>query len=369
MSGKEKQASNGFPHINGYDYIELYTGNAKQGAHFFHTSLGFRATAYAGLETGNRDRSSIVMRQGDIHLILTAPLTPESEVAKHVMRHGDGVKDIAFSVDDAHDAFETAVRRGAKPVLEPERFEDDWGAITKATIAAYGSTVHSFIQREGECKTFLPGYRTVSGESPDFSSRLSAIDHLAIGLEPGGVDEWVEFYQETMGFFQSHKEDVATEYSAMRSKVVQSESGAVVFPMMEPAPGRRKSQIEEYLSFNRGPGVQHLALASDDIIHSVRTLRARDIGFLQTPEGYYETLQDRVGPIGKDFAALCELGILVDRDPHGVLMQVFTEPMQTRPTLFLEIIQRSGARGFGGGNIKALFEAVEREQSRRGAYA
>jgi 4-hydroxyphenylpyruvate dioxygenase len=357
---------NGFPHFNGFDYVELYTGNAKQAAHFFNTVFGFKPVAYAGLETGWRDRVSIVLRQRDVNLILTAPLTPESEVAAHVLQHGDGVKDVAFNVDDAGKAFETAVKHGATPVMEPVSYEDEGGRITKATIAAFGRTVHSFIQRDGAAQAFLPDFQNLSSKPTDAGSRLGAIDHIAISLERDELDQWVAFYENVLGFRQSHQEDVTTEYSAMRSKVVQSDTGTVVFPMMEPATGKRKSQIEEYLNFHRGPGVQHVALASDDIISSVRTLRSRNIGFLQTPRSYYEMLEERVGPIDPEIKDLSELGILVDRDGWGYLMQVFTEPMQSRPTMFFELIQRLGARGFGGGNIKALFEAVEREQLRRG---
>jgi len=368
-------SKNGFPHFNGFDYVELYTGNAKQSAHFFSTVFGFKPIAFAGLETGWRDRASIVMQQRDVRLILTAPLVPESAVAAHVLEHGDGVKDIAFNVDDAAKAFATAVKHGATAVTEPISFEDEGGRITKATIKACGNTVHSFIQRDGAPQSFLPDFENVAtkaadgnGKPADGDSELGAIDHIAISLERDTLDQWVEFYQNVLGLRQSHQEDVTTEYSAMRSKVVQDEARSIVFPMMEPATGKRKSQIEEYLNFHRGPGVQHVALASDDIISSVRTLRARNIGFLNTPRCYYEMLEERVGQIDPEIKDLCELGILVDRDGWGYLMQVFTEPMQSRPTMFFELIQRYGARGFGGGNIKALFEAVEREQARRGTF-
>lgn len=365
VSTNDNGSKNGFPHFNGFDYVELYTGNAKQSAHFFSTVFGFKPIAFAGLETGWRDRASIVMQQRDVRLVLTAPLVPESEVAAHVLQHGDGVKDVAFNVDDAGKAFETAVKHGATPVTEPISFEDEGGRITKATIKAFGNTVHSFIQRDGAPKSFLPDFQNFSTKPADGGSRLGAIDHIAISLERDTLDEWVEFYQNVLGLRQSHQEDVTTEYTGMRSKVVQDDARTVVFPMMEPATGKRKSQIEEYLNFHRGPGVQHVALASDDIISSVRTLRSRDIGFLNTPRSYYEMLEERVGPIDPEIKDLCELGILVDRDGWGYLLQVFTEPMQSRPTMFFELIQRYGARGFGGGNIKALFEAVEREQARR----
>jgi len=361
-------SKNGFPHFNGFDYVELYTGNAKQAAHFFNTAFGFKPVAFAGLETGWRDRVSIVMQQRDVNLVLTAPLVPESEVAAHVLEHGDGVKDVAFNVDNVAKAFDTAIKHGATAVTEPISFEDEGGRITKATIKAFGSTVHSFIQRDGTPQSFLPDFQNLSSKPVDVSSRLGAIDHIAISLERDQLDQWVEFYENVLGLHESHQENITTEYSAMRSKVVQNDSRTVVFPMMEPATGRRKSQIEEYLNFHRGPGVQHMALASDDIISSVRTLRARNIGFLKTPRSYYEMLEQRVGQIDPEIADLCELGILVDRDGWGYLMQVFTEPMQSRPTMFFELIQRYGARGFGGGNIKALFEAVEREQSRRGTF-
>jgi 4-hydroxyphenylpyruvate dioxygenase len=364
-----ERTTNGQLHLNGFDYLELYVGNAKQAAHFFCTAFGFQPIAYTGLETGIRDRVSFVVEQRGVHLVLTSPLTPESQVAAHVLQHGDGVKDIAFNVSDAIGAFEMAVSRGATPILEPTRCEDETGCLTKATIAVYGSTVHSFIQREGESKAFLPRFLSLSGGATASASGLGTIDHIAISLEPGNLDEWIEFYEAVLGFHQSHQEDVATEYSAMHSKVVQNDTGTVIFPMMEPAQGKRKSQVEEYLNFHRGPGAQHIALTSDNIIQSVRALRHNKIGVLQTPKSYYETLEERIGHLDADLSGLSELSILVDRDGWGYLMQVFTEPVQSRPTLFFEIIQRYGARGFGGGNIKALFEAVEREQARRGTLS
>lgn len=352
--------------IKGYDHLEFYVGNAHQAAHFYRTAFGFKPVAYRGLETGSRDRVSIVLEQKHIRLVLTSPLDDEA-IAEHIRRHGDGVKDIAFTVGDAEHAFEETVRRGARPVLEPTVTEDDSGFVKRATVAVYGDTVHSFVQRQKYTGAFLPEFRPAL--NPPYSSLttcLNAIDHVAISLEPDTLDQWVEFYEDVMGFEQSHQEDVVTEYSAMKSKVVQHPSGRVKFPMVEPAVGRRKSQIEEYLKFYNGPGVQHVALLSSDIVQTVKALRAGGNEFLSTPGVYYEMLEDRVGKIDEDVEALREQKVLVDRDEWGYLMQIFTKPVQSRPTVFLEAIQRKGARGFGSGNIKALFQALEREQEKRG---
>jgi 4-hydroxyphenylpyruvate dioxygenase len=353
--------------IKGYDHLEFYVGNAHQAAHFYRTAFGFRPTAYMGLETGSRERVSIVLEQRNIKLVLTSPLDNDGPVAQHVRLHGDGVKDIAFTVDDATQAFEETVRRGARPIQEPTTMEDDAGYITRATVSVYGDTVHSFIERKEYTGAFLPEFQPI--RNPPLSSLttcLAAIDHVAISLERDTLDEWVEFYENVMGFRQSHQEDVVTECSAMRSKVVQHSSGLVKFPLVEPAIGQRKSQIEEYLKFYRGPGVQHVALLSSNIVQSVKALRAGGNEFLNTPGIYYEMLEDRVGKIDEDVEALREQKVLVDRDEWGYLMQIFTKPVQNRPTFFLEAIQRKGARGFGSGNIKALFQALEREQAGRG---
>jgi 4-hydroxyphenylpyruvate dioxygenase len=351
--------------LNGFDYIQLYVGNARHTAHFYRTTFGFQPVAYAGLETGERDHASFVMEQGEIRLILTSAISPDSPVAAHVSLHGDSVKDIAFRVDDAIAAFDTAIERGATPVLEPTMVEGENGRWIKATVATCGHTVHSFIQRDSEFLLF-PGYQPLKNLQPAIGSGLTEIDHIALSVEAGSLDRWIEFYKDVLGFHQSHQEDVSTEHSAMNSKVVQNPTGEIKFPMMEPAAGRRKSQIDEYLTFHRGPGVQHLAFLSGDIVQSVRVLRENTIEFLNTPTSYYNMLEDRVGRLDEDPETLQALGILADRDDWGYLLQIFTRPLQTRPTLFMEVIQRSGARGFGGGNIKALFEAVEREQIKRG---
>jgi 4-hydroxyphenylpyruvate dioxygenase len=355
--------------LNGIDYVELYVGNARQAAHFYRTAFGFTPTAYAGLETGVRDRASYVLEQRKIRLVATAPLGPEGEIAEHVRLHGDGVKDIAFSVDDARQAFVAAVARGAQPVGEPIVIEGQKGFIVKATIRAYGDTVHSFIERRNYHGTFAPRYHAIKDPPPVVPAGLAAVDHVVGNVELGRMDEWVAFYNHVLGFQQMvhfSDDDISTEYSALMSKVVADGTGRIKFPINEPAEGRRKSQIEEYLDYYRGPGAQHLALLTGDICATVRTLRANGVQFLRTPPAYYDALLGRVGQIDEDLEALCELGILVDRDDEGYLLQIFTRPLQDRPTVFFEIIQRKGARGFGAGNFKALFEAIEREQAERG---
>jgi 4-hydroxyphenylpyruvate dioxygenase len=355
-----------FPELKGFDYIEFYVGNAAQAAHFYRSALEFKTTARAGLETGVRDRVSILLEQNDIRLLLTAAQGPDSPIAHHVSLHGDSVKDVAFLVDDVEKVFTQVVANGAKPVSAPTRLQDDHGHVLKATVRAYGDTVHSFIQREAYHGPFLPGFEALTDRGSGSRIGLREVDHLAICAEAGMLGELVEFYCGVFGFHESHHEDVASEYSAMNSKVVEDRTGRIKFPIVEPAPGRRKSQISEYLSYHYGPGVQHIALLADDIISSVRFLRDNDIEFLQTPDSYYDLLESRVGRIDIDQKAIRELGILVDRDDWGYLMQTFTRPLHSRPTIFLEIIQRKAARGFGAGNIKALFEAVEREQLQRG---
>lgn len=353
--------------LRGYDHLELYVGNARQASHFYRTAFGFRQVAYSGLETGARDRVSYVLEQQDIRLVLTSALSQDGPVAEHVRRHGDGVKDIALSVDDAERAFHAAVSRGARPVAEPTLSEDDHGEVVRATIATFGDTVHSFVERRDYAGTFLPGYSD-GGKAPPppFTARLTKIDHLAVSINAGQLDDWVGFYEEVLGFQQSHREDVTTEYSAMNSKVVESDNGSVKLPLVEPARGRRKSQVEEYIDYYGGPGVQHVALLTDDIVAAVRALRSGGNEFLGVPQTYYEALEGRVGRIEEDVEELRSEGILVDRDEWGYLMQTFTRPLQSRPTVFMEAIQRRGARGFGSGNIKALFEALERDQARRG---
>ncbi|PLS81398.1 MAG: 4-hydroxyphenylpyruvate dioxygenase [Chloroflexi bacterium] len=358
-----------FLQLKGIDYVEFYVGNARQAAHYFRTAFGFKPLAYAGLETGIRDRTSFVVEQRNIRFVLTGALEPDGDVAEHVRLHGDGVKDIAFLVDDAAQAFRETVKRGAQPVLEPTVIQGQKGHVVKATIAAYGDTVHSFIQRDGYQGTFFPKFHAIKNPPPTMPTGLAAIDHIVGNVELGRMDEWVDFYNQVLGFRQLQHfsdEDISTEYSALMSKVVQNGTGRIKFPINEPAEGKRKSQIDEYLQYYRGPGAQHIALITDDIIGTVRALRGNGVDFLRTPDTYYEMLNERVGMIDEDMDALRELNILVDRDDEGYLLQIFTKPLQDRPTVFFEIIQRKGARGFGAGNFKALFEAIEREQELRG---
>ncbi|HEY1016608.1 MAG TPA: 4-hydroxyphenylpyruvate dioxygenase [Herpetosiphonaceae bacterium] len=355
--------------LRGIDYIELYVGNARQAAHFYCSAFGFKQIAYAGLETGVRDRVSYVLEQRKIRLVLTGAFHSDSPIAEHVRKHGDGVKDIALEVADAAAAFEAAVARGAEPVMEPTVLEGQKGRIVKATIKTYGETVHSFIQRDEYKGAFMPGFHRTSAPVTFAETGLAAVDHIVGNVELGKMDEWVNFYGKVMGFSQLQQftdDDISTEYSALMSKVVQNGSGRIKFPINEPAEGRKKSQIDEYLDFYEGPGAQHIAVITPDIIKTVRQLRANGIQFLRTPDSYYEMLGQRVGAIEEDMAELRELGILVDRDEEGYLLQIFTKPLQDRPTMFFEIIQRKGSRGFGAGNFKALFEAIEREQEKRG---
>lgn len=357
-----------FLDIQGVDYVELYVGNSRQAAYFFCAAFGFTPLAYAGLETGVRDRMSYVLTQGTARLVLTAPLDAQSAVAQHVNRHGDGVKDIAFSVHDARAAFEYTVRRGAQAVMEPTVFEDEQGRVIKATVAAFGDTVHTFVQRADYIGTFLPFYAPLTQMAAEVAKPMgvSEIDHFGISVEAGMLNGWVDFYTKVFGFQHVHEEHVVTANSAMHSSVVQDRSGVVKFPMQEPAPGKRKSQIEEYLASYDGSGVQHLALATDDIVATVAALRKSGIEFLYTPDSYYALLEDRVGKIEEEIPDLQKQHILVDRDEWGYLLQIFSKPVQSRPTFFVELIQRKEARGFGSGNIRALFEAVERDQALRG---
>ena len=357
--------------LQGIDYIEFYVSNARQAAHFYRTTLGLRPIAYAGLETGSRDRASWVLARRNVRFVLSAPLVPNSNhpLAAHVARHGDGVKDIALRVTDAAAAYHEALKRGAHGVQEPVTFEDDGGQVVKASIATYGDTIHSFIQRDGYEGPFMPGYQVVEQDLPTPETGIAAIDHIVGNVELGKMNEWVNFYADILGFKQLihfDDQDVSTEYSALMSKVMQNGTGRIKFPINEPADGLRKSQIEEYLEYYGGPGVQHIALVTGDIMASVDALRNAGIPFLRVPQSYYDELPDRVGTISEDIRDLAQRGILVDRDDEGYLLQIFSQPLQDRPTLFIEIIQRRGSRGFGKGNFKALFEALEREQSRRG---
>ena len=319
-----------------------------------------------GLETGARDRASIVLQQGRAILVLTSGLAPDSDTSNHIYMHGDGVKEIAFSVPDARQAFQAAVRRGAKPVLDPTEYNDGNGIIRKASVAGCGYLVHSFVEAEQYRGAFLPSYSSLKVVSEKSATGIVAVDHIAFGVERGQLNDWSDYYEAVFGFQISHREDVATGHSSMISRVLQNGSGTVRFPMMEPASGARRSQIEEYLEYNRGSGVQHIAFLSEDIFKTVRILKTNGVEFLSTPDTYYDMLEKRLGRVSEDLDRLRELDILVDRDNCGYLLQIFTKPLQSRPTYFIEIIQRKGAIGFGGGNIRALFEAVEREQSLRG---
>ena len=360
-----------FMPIQNYDYLEFYVGNAKQAAYYLSHAWGFTPIAYAGLETGVRDRSSYALEQGNIRLVVTSPLGPSGEIAEHVKLHGDGVKHIALRVDDSKRAYAEATKRGATGLMEPNVLKDDYGMVTVSSIALYGETVMDFVERQDYQGTFLPGYRTEQSNVPRRArpAGLASIDHVVGNVELGKMNEWVSFFERVLGFTQLiHFDDraISTEYSALMSKVMQNGSGRIKFPINEPAPGRKKSQIEEYLDFYLSPGVQHLALNTSDIITTVRELQERGVEFLKTPGNYYETVLDRVGSIAEDIHDLAELGILVDHDDEGYLLQIFSKPVVNRPTVFFEVIERKGARGFGEGNFKALFEALEREQELRG---
>ena len=355
--------------IKDVDHIEMWVGNAFQAAQFWQQTFGFKRVAYSGLETGNRNTASHVLQQGKIRLVLTGSYRPDSEVAAHHLMHGDGVKVVAFQVDDVESAFAATVERGAEPIQQPTELRDDHGVVRVATIATYGDTVHRLVERDDYAGAFMPGYeaREPVGNIPEVG--LAHVDHIVGNVQLGKMNHWVKWYHQIMGFRQlAHfdDDDIHTEYSALMSKVMENGTGRIKLPINEPAEGKRKSQIEEYLDFYRGPGVQHLALSTGDIISAVRQLTESGVRFLRVPDSYYEALTDRVGEIREDLTAIQDLGILVDRDEEGYLLQVFTQPLQDRPTLFVEIIQRRGSRGFGIGNFKALFESIEVEQARRG---
>jgi len=357
--------------IRNWDHIEFYVGNAKQAAHYYATTFGFTQTAYAGLETGVRDRASYVLEQGKIRLVLTSALTGDSPISEHVLRHGDGVKDIALEVPDAAKAYQQAIAAGARSALEPTVTEDSFGQVRRSAIYTYGETIHSFVERMDYAGVFLPGFKPVEEASAARARGvgLAAIDHIVGNVELGKMDEWVKFYEKVLGFTQIiHFDDeaISTEYSALMSKVMQGGHGKIKFPINEPAQGRRKSQIQEYLDYYDGPGVQHIALITGDIIATVRQMQEQGVQFLPGLSSYYDELEGRVGKIDEDICELQKLGILVDRDDDGYLLQIFTKNVQDRPTVFIEVIQRKGARGFGEGNFKALFEAIERDQALRG---
>jgi 4-hydroxyphenylpyruvate dioxygenase len=356
--------------LNGTDHVEFYVGNAKQSAYYYRAAFGMKLVAYRGPETGMRDRASWVLQQDKIRFVLTTPLDPESAAARHIQRHGDGVRDIALWVDDAASAWRETTRRGASSVMEPVTFKDDHGELRMSAIATYGDTIHSFVERSDYHGVFMPGFAPVDDD--DAVARpvgLQHIDHMVGNVGWGEMNRWVEFYRAVMGFqMWKHFDDadISTEYSALMSKVMSNGNGRVKFPINEPAAGRRKSQIEEYLDFYQGPGVQHIAMATGDIVETVSKLRAQGVEFLRVPAAYYDQLEARVGKIDEPLDRLADLGILVDRDDEGYMLQIFTRPVEDRPTLFYEVIQRKGSRSFGKGNFKALFEAIEREQARRG---
>lgn len=355
--------------INGTDYVELYVSNARQAAHFFQTAMGFQPLAFAGLETGLTDRESYVVVQDKIRLVLTAPLHGGTELGRHIDCHGDGVKTVALWVDDATSAFVETTRRGAEAVFEPFTQEDEHGPVTRSAIKTYGDTVHVFVERKAYSGPFLPGFRAWQPAYRPEGTGLKYIDHMVGNVGWGEMNKWVDFYARVMGFSQLvsfDDKDISTDYTALMSKVMSNGNGRIKFPINEPAEGRKRSQIEEYLDFYGDAGVQHIAVATQDILHTVSQMQARGIEFLKVPGSYYDELTDRIGAIDEDLGELRQLGILVDRDEEGYLLQIFTRPVVSRPTLFFEIIQRKGARSFGKGNFKALFEAIEREQALRG---
>ena len=359
--------------INGFEYIELYADCEKQSAFFLSRAFGFTPVAYKGLETGSKDKACVIMKQGNVRLVISSPLRSDTEISKHVYKHGFSVKDVAFNVPDAVLAYQEALARGATGIIAPERLTDDHGTLIRSAIQTYGDTIHSFISRDSYPEDLLPGfvaYEKIFPNSPDISSAgLLCIDHVVGNVELGKMDHWVSFYENILGFSQlTHftDDDISTEYSALMSKVMFNGNGKIKLPINEPAEGKRKSQIEEYLEYNEGPGVQHIAFRTDNIIDTVSNLRKNGVRFLFVPKTYYEQIPDRIGEIKEDLQTIQTLGILVDRDEDGYLLQIFTKTLEDRPTLFFEIIQREGSQGFGVGNFKALFEAIERDQAERG---
>jgi 4-hydroxyphenylpyruvate dioxygenase len=374
--GLEKifEGAQDFLPLLGTDYVEFYVGNAKQAAHFYKTSFGFQSLAYAGLETGVRDRASYVLAQDKIRIVLTTPLKSDSVIAEHIKKHGDGVKIIALWVEDARKSFEETTKRGAKPFMEPTVEKDENGEVVRSGIYTYGETVHIFVERKNYKGIFLPGYKEWKSDYNPSTVGLKFIDHMVGNVGWGEMNNTVKWYEEVMGFVNFLSFDdkqITTEYSALMSKVMSNGNGRIKFPINEPAKGKKKSQIEEYIDFYEGPGVQHIAIATDDIIKTVTELRARGVEFLSAPpHAYYEDVPTRLGEhmkmMHEDISVLEKLAILVDADEEGYLLQIFTKPVEDRPTLFFEIIQRMGAKGFGAGNFKALFESIEREQAKRG---
>jgi 4-hydroxyphenylpyruvate dioxygenase len=369
LTQHEQHTTEDLLQLNGTDYIEFYVGNARQAAYFYRMAMGFSLIAYAGPETGQRDRASYVLQQGKIRFVLTTPLRPDNEVAEHIRLHGDGVRDVALWVDDAKQVWRETTRRGARSVQEPVETSDEHGKVKMASIAIYGDTIHTFVERKHYRGPFLPCYVAQGQDQLARPTGLLYVDHVVGNVGWNEMNRWVDFYATVMGFslYQHFDDkDISTEYSALMSKVMANGNGRVKFPLNEPAEGRRKSQIEEYLEFHHGPGVQHIAMATNDIVHTVSRMQEQGIEFLRVPHSYYAQLQERAGRIDEPVEELERLGILVDRDDEGYMLQIFTRPVEDRPTLFFEIIQRKGSRSFGKGNFKALFEAIEREQAERG---
>jgi len=355
--------------LQGTDYVEFYVGNAKQAAHFYKTAFGFQSLAYSGPETGTKDRASYVIRQNKLTFVLTTPLRPDNPIADHIYKHGDGVKVIALKVEDATSAWNETTKRGGKSFMEPVTLSDADGEVVMSGIHTYGDTVHLFIERSGYSGVFMPGFRKWESAYQPSDTGLLYVDHCVGNVGWNQMNPWVQFYEEVMGFrniLTFDDKDISTEYSALMSKVMSNGNGFVKFPINEPAEGKKKSQVEEYLDFYNGEGVQHVAIATNDIVKTVTDIQNRGVEFLNIPSSYYDELPDRVGHIDEDLEPLKQLGILVDRDHEGYLLQIFSKPVEDRPTLFFEIIQRKGAKSFGKGNFKALFEALEKEQDARG---
>lgn len=366
---QDHNAAEDFLPLLGTDYLEFYVGNAKQSAYFYQTAFGFQLVAYAGPETGVRNKASYVLQQGKVRLVLTTSFDPNDAISEHVRKHGDGVKVLALWVDDAAKAYEETTKRGGKGVLTPQIHKDEFGEVKTASIQTYGETLHTFVERQNYSGAFMPGYQAMNKPSLAPTLGLEYVDHCVGNVELGRMNEWVKFYEDVMGFkllMTFDDDDISTEYSSLMSKVVTNGTGYVKFPINEPAEGKKKSQIDEYLEFYKGAGVQHIAIATNNIIETVGELRRRGVEFLSVPQTYYEDLLERVGKIDEPIDELKRLNILVDRDEEGYLLQIFTKPVEDRPTLFYEIIQRKGAKSFGKGNFKALFEAIEREQDLRG---
>ncbi len=364
-----EQTAEDFLPLEGTDYVEFYVGNAKQAAHYYKTAFGFQSLAYAGPETGLKDRVSYVVRQHKLTFMFTTPLRAGNPIADHIYKHGDGVKNLSLRVQDATSAWEETTKRGARSFMEPLKLQDEFGEVVMSGIHTYGDTVHLFIERKNYSGPFMPGFRKWESTYNPTDTGLLYVDHCVGNVGWNQMNPWVKFYEDVMGFkniLSFDDEDISTEYSALMSKVMSSGNGFVKFPINEPAEGKKKSQVEEYLEFYDGEGVQHVALATNDIVKTVKELMSRGVDFLKVPSTYYDDLFDRVGKIDEDIEPLRELGILVDRDDEGYLLQLFSKPVEDRPTLFFEIIQRKGAKSFGKGNFKALFEAIEREQESRG---